>query len=127
MKARAEFSIRDRLASVPPMVRPIVQAAHRAVRSVAPQAEEIACTGGRPASTSMMWKLVRYTIGGRIVVTLGTFSKHASIFFAHGSALDDPGGLLEGTGKDLRYITLRTPADAGRAAVKQILRKAFAL
>jgi hypothetical protein len=74
----------------------------------------------------MMWKLVRYAVEAQIVVTLGTFSEHASLFFAHGSALGDPGGLLEGTGKDLRYITLRTPADAGRAMLKKVLRQAFA-
>ena len=37
------------------------------------------------------------------------------------------GGPLEGTGKKLRYITLRTPADAKRATVKDVLIKAFAL
>ena len=106
--------------------RRIVLAAHRTVRSVAPRAEMIACGGERPASRSMMWKLVRYAVDGQIVVTLGTFSEHASLFFAHGSALDDPGGLLEGTGKDLRYVTLRTPADAGRGMLKKVLRQAFA-
>jgi hypothetical protein len=75
----------------------------------------------------MMWKLVRYAVDGRVVVTIGTFTKHSSIFFAHGSELEDSHGLLEGTGKNLRYITLRAPADAKRAAVKEVLRKAFAL
>jgi hypothetical protein len=75
----------------------------------------------------MMWKLVRYVVGGKVVVTIGTFTKHASIFFAHGSELADARGLLEGGGKSLRYITLRTPADAKRADVKAIVRRAFAL
>ena len=75
----------------------------------------------------MMWKLARYLIEGKIVVTIGTFTKHSSMFFARGSELEDPSGLLEGTGKKLRYIALRTPADASRAAVKKILRDAFAL
>jgi hypothetical protein len=75
----------------------------------------------------MMWKLVRYVADGDIVVTIGTFTKHASMFFAQGSELEDRRGVLEGSGKKLRYITLRTPADAKRAAVKEVLRKAFAL
>lgn len=74
----------------------------------------------------MMWKLVRYVVGGKAVVTIGTFTKHASIFFARGSELADR-GLLEGGGRRLRYITLRTPADARRAEVKAIVRRAFAL
>ena len=74
-----------------------------------------------------MWKLVRYVVDGEVVATIGTFTKHASVFFAHGSELRDADGLLQGTGKNLRYITLRSPADAKRAAVKAALRKAFAL
>src|SRR5258708_7101015 len=41
--------------------------------------------------------------------------------------LDDGSGLLEGGGKQLRFIQLRSPADAGRAPVKRMVRKAFTL
>jgi hypothetical protein len=114
-------------ARVPAAVKPIVEAARKVVTAVAPYAEEVACAGTKPRSTSMMWKLVRYVVNGEVVVTIGTFTKHSSMFFARGAELDDGDGLLEGGGKKLRYITLRTPADAERAAVKRILRKAFAL
>ena len=117
----------DHFANIPPGVRPIVEAASKTVRAVAPDAEEIPCLTQKPRSPSMMWKLVRYAIDGEVVVTLGTFTKHASMFFARGSEIEDEKGLLEGTGKSLRYITLRTPSDAKGAAVKAILRKAFAL
>ena len=121
------LSLSDHLAKIPAGVRPIVEAASKTVRAVAPGAEEIACPTQKPRSPSMMWKLVRYAVGGEAVVTIGTFTKHASMFFARGSEIEDPHGLLEGTGKSLRYITLRAPADAKGAAVKDILRKAFAL
>jgi hypothetical protein len=54
-------------------------------------------------------------------------ASHSSIFFARGTELEDEGGVLEGGGKVLRYITLRTPADAKRREVKDFVRKAFAL
>jgi len=127
MTARQKSSVDDHLASIPLAVRPIVSAALRAARAAAPRAEEIACQSQRPRSASMMWKLARYAINGEIVVTVGTFTKHASMFFARGSELEDKSGLLEGAGKKLRYITLRTSADARRAAVKSLLRQAFAL
>jgi hypothetical protein len=75
----------------------------------------------------MMWKLVRYLVDGKVAVTIGTYTNHASIFFARGSEIADPRGLLEGGGKSLRYLTLRAPADARRAELKAILRRAFAL
>ena len=128
MKSRAgKVSMSDQAANIPPAVRPIIEAARETVRSVAPEAEEVACRAKRPRSPSMMWKLARYVIDGTVVVTIGTFTRHSSMFFARGSELDDGSGLLQGTGKKLRYITLRTPADARRAAVKKVLRQAFAL
>jgi hypothetical protein len=121
-------SLSDHLKSLPPAVAPIVRAARAAVRSAAPKdVEEIACMGDRPRSPSMMWKLVRYAVGGEVLVTIGTFSKHSSIFFARGTELSDPEQLLEGKGKRLRYVTLRTPADAKSPALKAIIESAFAL
>ena len=61
------------------------------------------------------------------VAGLGTFSTYAALFFYRGRELDDGTGLLQGGGKDSRFIRLRTPADAERPAVKRIVRKAFAL
>lgn len=128
MKTRARGVSTPRpLADLSPAVGPIVEAARRTVRAVAPHAEEVACRGEKPRSPSMMWKLARYLVDGEMVVTIGTFTKHSSLFFARGAELDDGAGLLEGAGKKLRYITLRTPADARRAAVVKILREAFAL
>src|SRR5579872_4823590 len=97
---------------VPSAVRPLVEAARRSVRAVAPEAHEVACQSPRPRSPSMMWKLVRYVVDSNVVVTIGTYTKHSSMFFARGAELDDPRGVLEGTGKKLRYITLRSPSDA---------------
>jgi hypothetical protein len=74
-----------------------------------------------------MWKLARYAIDDTYVAAIGTFPKHATLFFYRGSELDDDDGLLQGSGKDLRFITLNTPADAARPAVKRIVKKAFAL
>ena len=74
-----------------------------------------------------MWKLARYAVGAENVLAIGTFPKHATIFFYRGRDLDDGSGLLEGSGKDLRFIRLNSPADVDRPAVKRTVRKAFAL
>jgi hypothetical protein len=49
------------------------------------------------------------------------------LFFYRGRELADKGGLLQGTGKDSRYVTLRGRADAEQAAVKRLVRQAFQL
>jgi hypothetical protein len=35
--------------------------------------------------------------------------------------------MLQGSGKDSRFVTLRSPADAEKPAVKRLVRKAFQL
>jgi len=49
------------------------------------------------------------------------------LFFYRGRELEDKSGLLQGTGKDSRYVTLRGPADAEQPAVKRLVRQAFKL
>jgi hypothetical protein len=47
-------------------------------------------------------------------------------FFA-ATSLDDPAGLLEGQGRYVRHIKMRTPADVRRPAVARLLRQAARL
>jgi hypothetical protein len=105
----------------------MVQAARRTVKAVAPKAEEISYRTQPPRSSSYMCKIVRYAVDGANVVGIGTFPKHSALFFYRGRELDDGGGLLQGGGKEMRFITLRAPADAERPAVKRMVRKAFKL
>src|ERR1700736_5115364 len=127
MAAVKEIAVSEHIKNVPPTVRPIVQAARRAVKAVAPKADEISYQSQPPRSTTYMWKIVRYAVDGTNVVGIGTFARHSTLFFYRGRELDDGSGLLEGSGKDSRFITLRAPADAERPPVKQLVRKAFRL
>src|ERR671933_1853500 len=112
--ATDEVTVRDHLAQLPTAVRPTVEAARRLVKQVAPKSIEIAYQGGPPRSKSFMWKIARYAQDGKNVVGIGTFSDHSTLFFYRGRELDDGTGLLEGSGKDSRFITLRSPADVER-------------
>ena len=122
-----EVSLSEQLKRIPPTTRPIVQAAIRTVKAIAPRAEEIPYRSMQPRSSSAMWKLVRYSVDGANVVGVGTFKSHATLFLYRGRELDDGSGLLQGGGKDSRFITLRTPAEAERPEVKRLVRQAFKL
>lgn len=127
MAATEEIPVSDHIKELPATVRPIVQAARRTVKAVAPKADEISYRSQPPRSNTYMWKIVRYAVNGNNVVGIGTFPGHSTLFFYRGRELDDGSGLLEGSGKDSRFITLRAPADAERPAVKRLVRKAFKL
>jgi len=121
------ITVSAQLRNVPVAVRPTVKAAIAAVRNVAPRATEIPYQTEAPRSERMMWKIVRYAVDGVNVVGVGTFPRHSTIFFYRGRELDDGSGLLQGKGKDTRFVTLRSPADVEKPAVKKLLRNAFAL
>jgi hypothetical protein len=125
--AASPIPLSQHLKDVPPKVRPTVEAAIRTVKAAAPKADEITYRSRPPRSSSAMWKLVRYAVDGENVVGVGTFPNHSTLFFYRGRELDDKGGLLQGTGKDSRYVTLRGPADAEQPAVKRLVRQAFKL
>ena len=125
--AATQIALSDHLKNVPPRVRPTVKAAIRTVKASAPTADEITYRSRPPRSKSAMWKLVRYAVDGANVVGIGTFSEHSTLFFYRGRELDDGSGLLQGSGKDARFVTLRAPADAERQVVKRLVRAAFKL
>ena len=124
----AQISLSEQVRKIPQATRPIVEAAIKTVKEVAPKAQEITYRMDQPSAGSrMMWKIVRYAIGGENVVAVGTFSQHATLFFYRGRELDDGSGLLQGSGKDSRFITLRSALDVEQPVVKRLVRKAFQL
>jgi hypothetical protein len=122
-----EISLSELLKKISPTTRPTVKAAIKTVRAVAPKADEIVYRSQEPRSSRTMWKIVRYAVDGANVVGIGTFPNHSTMFFYRGRELDDGSGLLEGGGKDSRFITLRSPADADRPVAKRLVRDAFKL
>jgi len=127
MPPAEQFSLPDQLRKIPDATRPTVKAAIKSVRACNPKAEEIAYRSFEPSSSRSMWKIVRYAVAGANVVGIGTFPTHATMFFYRGRDLDDGSGMLQGGGKDMRFITMRSPADAERPAALKLLRKAFRL
>ena len=121
------LTVAEQVKRIPPGVRPTVQAARRTVRALAPKAREIAYQSQPPRSKSALWKIVRYSSEDEPVIGIGTFSTYATLYFYRGRELEDAGAKLEGSGKDMRFIRLHTPADAVRPAVRRLVRRAFAL
>ncbi len=65
-----------------------------------------------------------YSFTGRyadVFVYLAPFKNHVNLGFFQGAALDDPHGLLEGTGKQLRHVKLRSVADVHREGIEALI------
>ncbi len=53
------------------------------------------------------------------------FSAHANVGFFHGAALNDPAGLLEGSGKTMRHVKLRCGRPVDAAALNDLIAAAY--
>jgi hypothetical protein len=63
--------------------------------------------------------------GTDLVLCWAVFAKHVGIEFWRGSTLPDPAGIVEGTGKNLRHVKLRTIEDARSRALRELVRAAI--
>src|SRR3989442_5388407 len=122
-----EITVSEHLRKIPRAVRPTVQAARRLVKAVAPKAKEVAYQSRPPRSSRAMYKIIRYAVDDEYVVAIGTFPTHVALFFPRGREPDDRSGLLEGGGKEVRFVRLGPTADADGPGLKPLFRKAFAL
>jgi hypothetical protein len=52
-------------------------------------------------------------------------SDYVNLGFYHGVALNDPAGLLEGAGKRLRHIKLKSVADVAKKEIETLLKAAL--
>jgi hypothetical protein len=56
---------------------------------------------------------------------VNAFRAHVNVGFFYGAALDDPAGLLEGTGKGMRHVELRWGQQVNAAALSELVAAAY--
>jgi hypothetical protein len=57
---------------------------------------------------------------------VNVFASHVNVGFFHGTALADPAGLLEGTGKFMRHVKLRPGKQTNAVALGRLIDVAYA-
>lgn len=85
------------------------------VRAVAPELR-----------TERRWGRPWYA-GTDLVLRLGEFGRHVGVEFWRGASLADPHHRLEGTGPNLRHVTLRSIREATAPPVLELIREAVDL
>ncbi len=56
---------------------------------------------------------------------IAVYSKNVNLGFNHGATLDDPLGILLGSGKRIRHLTIKTTEDLARPEVRAYVRRAL--
>jgi hypothetical protein len=72
------------------------------------------------------WKIPSFDSNGTVCGFM-TGKEHVTFIFLRGAALPDPEGLLEGTGKSVRHVKVRTVADVKRPALEKLVVEAAKL
>jgi hypothetical protein len=114
-KTSKDATVSDWLAALDEEKRAAAEAIRRAVREAAPGlTEEI--KWGRPV----------FSLGTNLAY-LAAAKHHLTFGFFDGAALDDPEGLLEGSGKQMRGIKVRAASEVPLRSIKAWTRQAVAL
>jgi len=101
-----------------------------AIRELALEARELVLRVLAPPNESILDVYVlamNYGFSERMkdqVVYVGVYAKHLNLGFYWGAQMDDPEGVLEGSGKQLRHIKIRSQADLGTPVIRHYLHRA---
>jgi hypothetical protein len=111
----------DAIASFSPEIQAIARRLRELIEAVHPEAVEV------------VWSrqgIAGYGIGPKKMsehyAYIAPQTKHVNLGFYYGAALPDPAGLLEGTGKAMRHVKVRSPAETDDEALRQLLQEALA-
>ncbi len=120
MSAARFGTFRELIDDAEPVTRPIAEALRRLILDVHPQAVEVVRLGDRAATyglgPSKMSEGHTYLMPQRDYVNLG---------FYRGALLDDPAGLLEGTGQAMRHVKVRSLEQVQQPALRRLVEKAL--
>jgi len=113
-------SFEDILRAAGPRLRPLCQALRNLVASLDKDFVEVVW---------LRQEIASFGVGPKKMTEhyayIGIQSSYVNLGFYHGAALRDPTHLLEGTGKRLRHVKIRTAAEVKNAAIAALLRDAI--
>ena len=95
---------------------PVAKAVRALVKSAAAGCEEYVSP----------WKTPAFDLNGPLCVFV-IQKVHVTLAFLRGAVLPDPEGILEGEGKGVRNVRLRTPEDVKIPALKRLIEEAVKL
>jgi hypothetical protein len=94
--------------------RPIAQKWFERLRRCGPDVRELVHDGAATAC-----------VGDVPFAYVGAFKNHVNVGFFNGAALDDPFGLLEGTGRRMRHVKLKPGTEVDAHSLDELIRAAY--
>jgi hypothetical protein len=99
-----------------PALKPVADELRRLVKKIVPQSREAV----NP------WNIPSFDFHGPFCLMM-VGNNHVTLVFSRGTSLADAGGLLEGTGKNLRHVKLKDAHQLRDPRLRQLILEAAAL
>ncbi|MDQ3012970.1 MAG: DUF1801 domain-containing protein [Acidobacteriota bacterium] len=106
------------LGSYDAVIKEIALSARDLISKLIPKAEEKVYFG---------WRIISFSLNAEMsgqFSSVGPGKKYVNLYFMQGTSLDDPKGLLEGTGKNMRHVKIREVSGLKNAALKELIKTA---
>lgn len=76
------------------------------------------------AEETRKWNQPTHVVDGENRFYLAHYAEHVNLGFHEGASVDDPEGLLSGTGKAMRHVKLTSPEDLDDPALRALVERA---
>jgi len=93
-----------------PALRKVVQELRSFVKEIVPSAKE----------TVNAWGVPTFEVAGPFCLYM-VGKRHVTFGFHYGTSLEDPEGLLEGTGKNIRHVKIGSVEDLGQKGLRELV------
>lgn len=115
-----EAEVRRLLAEHPPELQAIEQTLRATIRAEFPDAVEQVDFGNRLIAFGRSMKM------RGLLFAIIAHKEHVNLQLADGATLPDPAAIVEGTGKRIRHVKIRSVEQAGSPAVVALIRAQLA-
>ena len=96
-------------------------------RVIAQKLREIVKTVRPKLTEDVKWGFPCYTAGGKCICSFMAMKETVNFVLYYGAELDDPGDLIEGTGKSMRHVKLRSVKDIRKPAFTKFIQESVKL
>jgi hypothetical protein len=111
-RTAAQKTVDSYVAELPSPQKEVVAALRQLIRKAAPGLKE-----------TIKWGMPCY-VGTENVCSIMAYKSHVNFAIFRGAELSDKNGLLEGTGKGMRHVTIRSVKDIRKGAIVALVKQA---
>lgn len=105
--------VQEYIDGVPESQQEIIEAVRALIGELAPDAAE-----------TIKWNQPVYVVDGENRLYVAAQRDHVNLGFMQGASMDDPDGVLEGTGKKMRHVKLSDPSEVDTPAIRRLVETA---